>query len=204
MKKVLSTPGAVSLLILLGIALGFLVLRGLGNFLVVRDPLQTADAVVVLSGGGPGRLEYATSLINRKYGRKLVLTETGEEDPVNGGKLSESMSKDARDEGVKRGKQYIAGSEVENTKDEAEAVLKLAKARQWQSLIVVTDTFHSRRTKILFTDVFRNSGISVRVNPVDLPNYWYDPNTWWWSSEARKATIAEYVSLAAYYLGIYP
>lgn len=179
------------------------VVEGMGYLLVVRDPLKSADVVAVLSGGGPERLEYATELVNEHYSRKLVLTETGEIDPNTGGKISQSMSKDAIDEGVKKKNQYIAGKNVVNTKDEAEVVLKLATQRGWDSVIVVTDTFHSLRTKIIFTDVFRGSGIKIRVNPVDVEGYWYKPGTWWTDSDSRRATITEYLSLASYYLGIY-
>ncbi len=179
-----------------------LVIEGMGYYLVVRDPLKAADAVAVLSGGGEERLQYATRLVNEKYAKKLILTETGSVDP-DGGKISQSMTKDAIDEGVKKKNQYIAGKNVENTKDEAEVVLKLALNRKWDSVIVVTDTFHSRRTKVIFADVFRGSGIQVQVNPVDVEGYWYHPGRWWADEKSFSLTITEYLSLASYYLGIY-
>jgi uncharacterized SAM-binding protein YcdF (DUF218 family) len=176
----------------------------MGNYLVVRDKLVAADAVAVLSGGGPERLEYATTLINKKYGKKLIFTETGDIDPQNGDKISRTMSKDAIDEGVKKGKQFFAGKDVQNTYEEAKAVLKLSKEHNWESIIVVTDTFHSRRTKIIFSDVFRESDVKIRVVPVDVEDYWYDPNRWWQDSASIRATLSEYGGLISYYLGIYP
>ena len=149
-------------------------------------------------------MDYATTLINEKYGKKLIFTETGNMDPENGGKISQSMSKDATEEGIRKGRQFFAGKDVQNTYDEAKAVLKLAVAHKWDSLIVVTDTFHSRRTKVMFSDVFKDSEIHLRVVPVDVDNYWYDPTFWWKDQASIRATVTEYGSLISYYLGIYP
>lgn len=204
MKRILTVS---SLFIGLVILTGILFLIGaaiLGNYLVIRDPLVASDAVAVLSGGGSERLEYATYLINEKYGKKLIFTETGDSDPDNGGKISQSMSKDAIDEGIRKGKQFFAGKEVQNTYDEAKAVLKLANTHKWDSIIVVTDTFHSRRSKIIFNDVFRESEIKIRVVPVDVVGYWYEPNFWWKDGASIRATLSEYGGLISYYLGIYP
>jgi uncharacterized SAM-binding protein YcdF (DUF218 family) len=203
LKKLIRIVISVGAVVILLAASTILILRGMGNFLVVRDPLKPADAVAVLSGGGPERVEYASQLVTDKYGRKLILTETGETDPTTGSKVSTTMSKQAADDGVKRGLHFYAGKHVDSTIDEARAVLKLAQTRNWKSIIVVTDTFHSRRAKILFNDVFKNSGIQVRLNPVDLPGYWYQPSSWWSTSAGRRATINEYLSLGWYYLGMY-
>jgi hypothetical protein len=66
----------------------------------------------------------------------------------------------------------------------------------------VTDSFHSRRTKIIFSDLFRGTGIQIAVNPVDAEGYWYHPATWWTDSQSREATIYEYIALISYKLGI--
>jgi uncharacterized SAM-binding protein YcdF (DUF218 family) len=194
---------AICLLCLLGVLLGYQVVLQMGNYLVVRDPLKPADAVAVLSGGGPERVEYASYLITKKYGKKLIFTDTGEENPLGSGTVNDTMAKQAADEGVRRSKQYFAGDDVASTVDEARAVLKLAKHKGWESIIVVTDTFHSRRTKVIFSDVFKGSGIIVRSNPVDVKDYWYDAAHWWKDSNSVKATLTEYASLVAYLIGLY-
>lgn len=203
LKKIVLATIAVGLLALLGVLLGMQAVKQMGNYLVVRDELKPADAVAVLSGGGPERVEYASLLITKKYGKKLIFTETGEDNPLGSGTVSDVMSKQATEEGVRRSKQYFAGDDVESTKDEAKAVLKLAKERGWESVIVVTDTFHSRRTRVIFTDVFKGSGIVVRINPVDVDDYWYDPSAWWKDANSLKATLTEYASLIAYSIGLY-
>jgi uncharacterized SAM-binding protein YcdF (DUF218 family) len=203
LKKLIRIVISVGAALVVLAASTILIMRGMGYFLVVRDPLKTADAVAVLSGGGPERVEYASQLVTEKYGRKLILTETGEMDPTTGSKVSTTMSKQAAEDGVKRGQHFFAGKHVDSTLDEARAVLKLAQTRNWKSIIVVTDTFHSRRTKLLFNDVFKDSDIAVRINPVDLPGYWYQPSSWWTTPAGRRATINEYLSLGWYYLGMY-
>lgn len=203
LKKIALGIVAVSLFALLGFLLSIQAIKQMGNYLVVSDPLKAADAIAVLSGGGPERVEYASYLVTKKYGKKLIFTDTSTENPLGSGSMNDVMSKQAAEEGVKRSKQYFAGDDVQNTLDEAKAVLKLAQERKWESIIVVTDSFHSRRTRLIFTDVFKGSGIVVRVNPVNVKDYWYDPAAWWKDPSSRRATITEYGSLLAYSLGLY-
>src|SRR5512133_3756068 len=49
----------------------------MGAVLVVADPLEKADAVVVLSGGDETRIQEAISLYKEDYAGSIILTETG-------------------------------------------------------------------------------------------------------------------------------
>jgi uncharacterized SAM-binding protein YcdF (DUF218 family) len=191
--------GGITLAI--GIILG-VIFEGMGYYLVVRDPIKKADAIAVLSGGGPERVESAATLMGKGYGKKLILTETGEKDPNTSGSVSDSMMDQAASLGVKKRDIYIAGKKVVNTIDEAQAIKILALDKKWNSLIIVTDTFHSRRTKLIFTNIFRGTKIQIRVNPVSVKDYWYHPGTWWMDEQSRRATITEYLSLISYRLGL--
>jgi uncharacterized SAM-binding protein YcdF (DUF218 family) len=178
------------------------IFEGMGYYLVVRDPLKKADAIAVLSGGGPERIESAAALMTKGYGKKLILTQTGETDPNTNGLVSDSMMDQAASLGVKKRDIYVAGKKVIDTIDEAQAIKTLALDKKWKNLIIVTDTFHSRRTKIIFTNVFSGTKIQVRVNPVSVKDYWYHPGAWWKDEQSRRATINEYLSLISYKLGL--
>lgn len=174
-----------------------------GYYLVVRDPVRNSSAVAVLSGGGIERLDHAVKLLDDKLAKRLILTNTSQVDPQSGTRMSKVMMDQASQRGVRKVNIYVTGGESATTREEAIAIKGLMDERDWKSLIVVTDSFHSRRTKIIFEDVFRGSGVKISVNPVDAPDYWYKPSIWWKTPDSRRATIYEYVSLIYNWLGLY-
>lgn len=184
------------------ISLGCAIL-GAGYYLVVRDPIKSSEAVAVLSGGGIERMDHAAKLIEQNYAKRLIITETGSLDPSSGTKISKLMEEQAAQRGIRKVYVNVTDGESRSTREEAYAILKLMQTKEWGRVIVVTDSFHSRRTKVIFTDIFRGTGIRVSVNPVDAPDYWYHPATWWVDAQSREATIYEYISLISYKLGIF-
>ena len=67
------------LFILLVIVMGvYIVLRGAGAYLIYSDEIEPADIIVVLSGETESRMTEALNLYNERYGKVIVLTETGE------------------------------------------------------------------------------------------------------------------------------
>nr|MBP8858361.1 YdcF family protein [Anaerolineaceae bacterium] len=82
----------------------------------------------------------------------------------------------------------------------AALAMKIAQKRGFQSLIIVTDPFHTFRTRLIFRSVFRDSGIDLYVRPVR--NHWYRSTTWWATSQGRQATLSEYIKIIAYFSGL--
>jgi uncharacterized SAM-binding protein YcdF (DUF218 family) len=148
-------------------------------------------------------MDHAAKLIEQDYAKRLIITETGSLDSLSGTKVSRVMEEQAAQRGIRKVFVNVTNGEARNTRDEAFAVLGLMQDKDWKKLIVVTDSFHSRRTKTIFTDVFRGTGIRVAVNPVDEIGYWYHPATWWIDAPSREATIYEYISLISYKFGIF-
>jgi uncharacterized SAM-binding protein YcdF (DUF218 family) len=187
-------------LILCGIVAAYLVLWGMGGFLIVSSPLVHSDAVVVLSGGEDlGRLDEAIKLYKAKYAPLLILTETGETVPSLGAHYSTVLRQDAMSMGVAPGDITITDRTVSSTYEEARVTLKLLRKDGMKSVIVVTDPFHSRRAQMTFDDVFKSSGIQVAIHPVSSD--WYRASTWWMSSSGRLDTLLEYSKLFGYLLG---
>jgi uncharacterized SAM-binding protein YcdF (DUF218 family) len=71
--------------------------------------------------------------------------------------------------------------------------------RKLTSCIVVTDPFHTLRTRVIFNDVLGQAGIRVIVHSV--PGHWYTSRTWWQSAEGIQVTFQEYIKLFAYLTG---
>ncbi len=179
-----------------GVAALYLALRLAGAILIIADPLEKADAVVVLSGGNE-RLPEATRLMGERYGHWLIITETGEVRPGVLG--SDDLRAEANRLGIPSTSILVTERTVTSTRDEAVAVLHLMEARDFSSCIVVTDPFHTLRTRVVFRDIFRGSDKHVMVSPV--PASWYRSRDWFLSARGWQYTLQEYFKLTLYLLG---
>lgn len=177
----------------------YLILRGLGAFLIVGDPLKKTDGVVVLGGGGEQRVVEAVELIQKQYGAWLILTEPGELAPGQG-PASEVYRMVAVESGLSPHAILVSDEEAGSTHDEAVTVRHLMEKQHFKSIIVVTDPYHTQRTRLIFRDVFDESGLAVRVHPVT--GHWYRSGTWFLSLDGWANTIREYVKLIGYLTGL--
>lgn len=188
------------LLALTLLALAYLFLRGMGAFLITGDPLKKADAVVALGGGDAGRVIEAANLIGEQKASWLILTEPGEVKSGQG-MGSEYFRMEAIDHGLSPYVILVSDTISLSTHDEAQAVLKILNQHQFQSVIVVTEPYHTQRARMIFREVFRGSGKTVRVHPV--PDHWYRSGTWFLSFNGWQMTMNEYVKMAGFVLGVY-
>jgi len=193
------SPRACLLVLLVAAFLLYLFLRAVGAFLITGDQLKKADIVVALGGGGEWRVVEAVSLIQEKQAVSLILTEPGETGPGEG-LGSRFFRMVAIENGLSPYAIQITDGVQRSTRDEARAVLDLMKKHQYKSVIIVTDPFHTQRTRLIFRDVFRGSDLTMRVHPVS--NHWYRSGTWFLSMDGWANTIREYVKLAGYLVGI--
>jgi len=197
-KSVISC-GSLVIGIPLLILIGIVGLWAMGGLLIVADRLQQADAIVVLSGGDDERIKYAARLYQNGYGRYLVLTETGISYPGNPMPATARAINLAVDQGVPEELILTPEVVVKSTADEAQTVRKTAEASDFSKLIVVTDPYHTFRTRLIFRWIFRESGIKVMVHPVS--GHWYDSLTWFLSPEGWKTTLSEYVKTIGFIIG---
>lgn len=190
----------------LAIGLGLIILAlametvfwAMGGLLIVADPLEPSDAIVALSGG-EDRINEAARLYEEKYGRVVILTETGEFLPEWNVNYSTLLIAEAVRLGIPSGAIVLTEGAATSTLDEARHVRDLMTNRNMQSCIVVTDPFHTYRTRLIFREVFKDSGLSVAIHPVQ--GHWYQSRSWWLTGQGRKATFQEYLKLFAYLLG---
>jgi len=175
-------------------------LRAAGAYLIVADELVPVRAIVVLSGGTEPRMREALKLYEEGYGAIIILTETG-------GKLGETdqlYSFDMRiqlmNNGVPSGNILITDMQVGSTIDEARAVWEILTTQHYPSAIIVTDPYHTRRTRMVFREAFSDSPIDIYIRPVG--SSWYNSRTWFLSTKGWQFTILEYVKLIGYLLGL--
>ncbi|MGH2404330.1 MAG: YdcF family protein, partial [bacterium] len=143
---------AIGLGVLVVLAAGLVfatsILQGLGDFLVIRDPLGPADAVIAISGDGTGeRAATAAALVQEGYAPWLILSgsSTGH---AQGGATAE-MLRHALQVGVPR-ERIIVEDQSESTFDNARNTLRIMQAQGMRRAIVVTSPYHTRRAARIF------------------------------------------------------
>lgn len=198
-KSCLTSLGVV-VLVPLGLVIAYFALWALGAFLVIADPQKNVDAAVALSGGNLDRVQEAARLYNEQIVRWVILTETGEEVPELGEQYFILRKNEALKMGVPGDAILVTDHTVTSTLDEAQAVRELLQKTGLSSCIVITDPFHSFRTRLIFRDEFDETGLTVRIRPVR--GHWYRSNTWMFSRAGWEATMLEYAKLFGYFLGI--
>ncbi|HZS02151.1 MAG TPA: YdcF family protein [Chloroflexota bacterium] len=175
-------------------------LTAIGSYLVVADPLQPADAVAVLGGGGRARVAESARLVGAGYGHWLVITEMAL--PGLWTRYSDVVRVEATRAGVPAERILVAAGVVASTYDEALALRQMAAERGWGSLIVVTAPYHTRRAQLTFREVFQGTGVRVALWPASGDSY--HAAAWWQDADARHQTCAEYGKLLLHAAGVRP
>lgn len=165
----------------------------IGQALIISDPLQHADAVLPLAGD-MSRVPYSVQLFVASAADWLLLTN----DDPNPQALAQKRA-EAEATGVPADRIVVVPGIATTTYDESVRIRKLAQARGWHSLVVVTSPYHTRRARIILREVFSSTSIMVSVVPVE-PS-WYRAEDWWQYPTSRAMTLLEYVKLVAYWTG---
>ena len=195
-----------ALLLALACGAGFLYYGG--RFLQHDDPLQNADAILMLGGARAERCLEAFELYTSGYAPVVVLSPGRLEQAElllrdKGVRLPREvdLQRDVLQQlGVPADRIIMLAVTVDNTAQEAEALHDLVRARGWRRVIVVTSKYHTRRTRFGFRREFAGSGteIIVRSSRFD-PS---DPAHWWRARPDVRFVLEEWGKLIAYRLGL--
>jgi len=185
------TLGAILIAIAVIAAIHQLWLPFLGYALVINDPLQKADAIIVLGGGNGDRERTGARLYKEGYASKVFTT--GE--PLKIPSIDDTpFSKFSADYLKKLGVPETAILQLpESTSTCDDARLTLASLPVGtKRIIVVTDPYHTRRSQLIFNGRFKNQ---VEVIMVAASPSWFDPSQWWMRENGIIAVGSEYLKL---------
>jgi uncharacterized SAM-binding protein YcdF (DUF218 family) len=167
------------------------ILIGLASYLIVQDPLEPAGAIVVLSGGhGDERVRQAAALYRRRLAPLVVLSGAVE---VGGITVADLMRLQASRHGIPQSA-LLLETKSTSTRESALFVRPLLERRGIRRAIVVTSSFHTKRSRYIFRKVFRRSPVQIRIYPVQRDVF--DPTQWWKSERDTEDLVLEYVKLA--------
>jgi uncharacterized SAM-binding protein YcdF (DUF218 family) len=176
----------IALCLVLYLARGPL-LRFAGESWVVEDPLERADAIIVLSDDNfyADRATRAADLY--RHGLAPIVVASGRRLRPYAG-IAELMEHDLIERGVPKDKIVAVVHNAENTREEAQVLAPLATERKWRSVIVVTSNYHTRRARYIFLHVFP-SQIAIRVSGAHDGDF--DPDHWWQTRKSLKELTRE-------------
>lgn len=172
-------------------------LKLLGQALIVDEAPQPVDLIVVLGGGAGEREDWGAFLYQRDYAPWIITS--GEKPHTPGQKLAfaEIASDYLADLGVPK-KAIIIMPETTSTRDEAIETLAIARQRGFDSIIVITDPYHMRRSRLTFRDVFAGQDIELTFSAT--PFTWFRVDGWWRRERDLMAVVGEYQKMAFYLL----
>jgi uncharacterized SAM-binding protein YcdF (DUF218 family) len=194
---------AVALLLFLGVVGFGTAMRGLGHYLVAKEARLPAhaDAIVVMGGGDRHATRESQAAALYTGGLAPVVLTTG--GPVAGEQAPATYAEWSVQRLTRRGvprAAVIATNEGQSTEGDARGVRRLAEARGWHDLVIVTDRWHSHRTEIAFRYVFDGSPIRFYSSPAASPDF--DPDAWWTDEDAAISVATEYIKLVAHVVGV--
>jgi len=161
------------------------------EFWIIEDPIDKADAIIVLSDDNfyAARATRAAELF--REGKAPLVVASGRRLRPSAG-IAELMEHDLVERGVRRDRILRFAHDADGTREEAEALARFAKERKWRSVIVVTSNYHTRRARYIFRRVFPQD-IEVRVASARDGDF--DPQRWWEKRKSVKELMREFAGM---------
>lgn len=195
--------------LLVGVAVAYVaavpVMRRMGHFLTLSEPLEHADAIVVLAGGYPDRILEAAALYREGWAPRILLGR----EPDNGGyrklialgvsmpRLFEVNRMIAEQLGVPPEAIAVVEHPAGSTYDEAEEVIDTVLRQGYRSIVLVTSKYHSQRAARIYRAL---AGDRVHIVVRAARDDDFDPDAWWHNRVSTRRAIFEYQKLLAFLL----
>ena len=158
-------------------------LRGFAEWWVVDEPLEPAQAIVVLAGDNRHgeRVRRGVELLQAGLAPRLVLSGTSLRANFSETKL---MEQDALALGATPAQLLLAPHDANSTVEEALALQPELAQHNLRKIIVVTSNFHTRRARLIFRSIYQKRATQVQVSAA--PDFRFRPASWWQDSEGFK------------------
>lgn len=153
--------------------------------LVVVRGIPRCDLMLIPGGGAKERIVTGAELLKDGACRKIMITgpftiegwpdEEGIPVEVEPGRVVEAP--------------FLTGS----TWGDAVASLAVAREHGFDSILVVTSPFHTRRLGWIFDRVLGGTGVRFGVHPSE--SFYFDYRRWWRSRYGRRVVLGEYLKL---------
>jgi len=196
---------AAGALLLAAAAIATLAFRNAGRWLVHEDPLEHADAILVLSGSMPYRAEGAAKLYLQGYAPEIWLTR-----PAAPLQLMKSLGVNfvgeeeynrevLVHEGVPAAAIQVLPAEIVNTEQEVEAASQEMRREGKSRVLIVTSPEHTRRVRALWSLLAGKSQQAIVRADAGDP---FDAAHWWRNTRDALSVTREYLGLLNAWAGL--
>ena len=176
-----------------------------GRWLVLEDPLEKAQAIVVLSGRMPLRAVEAAKLYREGYAPKVWLTHSTEPGASLKAMGVSYIGEDVYNvqvlmhEGVPADVIHLLEPPIINTADELAAVSTALAEGKNGTVIIVTSKVHTRRVRILWNRLAAGRGRALIRAASDDP---FEPRRWWRTTGDALDVVREFLGILNAWAGM--
>lgn len=189
-----------------GLVLATLIFFGIGRWLVVEDPLEKAQAIVVLSGAMPVRAIEAAKLYRQGFAPEVWLTHSTEPAETLGEMGIAFAGEDYYNklvlihEGVPAEAIHVLEPPIVNTVDEIKVAAAALARGKGEAVIIVTTKAHTRRTRLLWRRLAAGQGRAAIVRAASGDSF--DPRHWWRTTSDALDVVREALGLLNAWAGL--
>ena len=182
-----------------------IIFLGVGRWLVVEDPLDKAQAIVVLSGGMPMRAKEAARLYNAAYAPQVWLTRANQPaaslQEMHIAYIGEEFfnSRVLMHEGVPSIAIHVLEPSIDNTADEIRVIAAELEREKGAAVIIVTTKAHTRRVRALWKELSGGRGRAIVRAASSDP---FDPDHWWRTTGDALDVLREVLGLLNAWAGL--
>ncbi len=181
------------------------VLPPLARFFDVSEPPRPVDFVLVLNGDPETRPFAAAALYRATYARGVLLTRQQlklESAAVQDGEMPSELEITRRvlhSRGVPyEAIEILPGEPITSTADEAQALAAFLQSRPAVTVAVVTNSFHTRRARLVFDRALDER--AGQVSFVGVPREGVTEDAWWRTAHGCNIYVSEYAKLPYYWV----
>lgn len=162
----------------------------------VNNP-EKSDAICILLGDFRVRPLRAAELYHRGFADRILIVDYPE-DMLFGSLESQLAQVMTMRAGVPLDKLVLIRGKVTSTREEARFYREYAEEHQLKSLLIVTSSFHTRRSRWIFQKVFAGSNIKLSFAAARQP--FIDETNWYQTDEGLVTYFSETLKTIYYFL----
>jgi uncharacterized SAM-binding protein YcdF (DUF218 family) len=174
-------------------------LRAAASWLDVGERPHKADYIMLLTGGEDSRPFAAAALVKAHWAHRVLVAKTMLSPAEIDGIVPPCHVINRRvllSRGVAAAEVTILPGAAASTYDEAAALAAFLRDKPYARVLVVTNDYHTRRSRWVFTRVLGDR--AAQVSFVSAPSGEFRMDRWWESQVGLLSIVTEYPKLVFY------